>query len=154
MPVNIARVVYGTVTVGTLLAAESADRETYAETVASVLVALVVYWLAHSYAEVTAQRIGGGEKLTRAGLVRSMRREVWILFGAAVPLLPLLIWWVVGGKLTNAVTAAVWTSAGMIVVYEVLAGLRARLSGRELLGQAALGAALGLLVIALKLILH
>ena len=154
MPVNVARVVYGTVTVGTLLAAESAERETYAETLASVLIALVVYWMAHSYAEVTARRIEEGGRLTGGALASSMRHEVWILIGAAVPVLPLVIWWIAGGRLTIAVDAAIWTSAGMIVVYEVIAGVRAELTGGEMLRQIALGATLGLLVIAVKLVLH
>jgi membrane protein YqaA with SNARE-associated domain len=154
MPVNVARVVYGTVTVGALLAAESPERETYAETFASVLIALLVYWMAHSYAEVTARRIEEGGRLTGTALASSVRREIWILFGAAVPVLPLLIWWIAGGTLTDAVTAAIWTAAGMIVVYEIVAGVRAELSGKEMLAQIAIGAMLGVLVIALKLVLH
>jgi hypothetical protein len=71
-----------------------------------------------------------------------------------VPVLPLLIWWIAGGTLSDAVTAAVWTSAGMVVVYEVVAGLRAELSGKEMAAQIAIGATLGVLVIALKLVLH
>lgn len=152
--VNVARVVYGTVVVGALLAAEAPERETYAETLVSVVIALVVYWMAHSYAELTARRIAERGRLTAAALVGSMRHESWIIFGAAVPVLPLLIWWIAGGALTDAVSAAIWTSAGMIVIYEVIAGLRAELTGKEMAVQIALGAMLGVLVIALKLVLH
>jgi membrane protein YqaA with SNARE-associated domain len=154
MPVNVARLVYGTVVVGGLLAAEAPESETYAETLASVVIALLVYWMAHTYAEVTARRIEEGDRLTTTALASAMRNEVWILFGAAVPVLPLVIWWIAGGPLTNAVSAAVYTAAGMIVVYEVVAGRRAELSGKEMVVQIAIGAALGLLVIALKLVLH
>jgi hypothetical protein len=154
MPDNASGVVYGTIAVGTLLAAETAQRETYAETVASVVVALALYWLAHSYAEYAAHRIGEGERVTRAELLRTMGQELWIVAGAAVPLLVLLVGWVAGAGLTNAVTAAIWTSAALIVIYELVAGLRAQLSGRDLAAQIAFGAALGLLVIALKIILH
>ena len=154
MPVNVARLVYGTVVVGGLLAAEAPERETYLETLASVLIALLVYWMAHSYAEVTARRIEERGRLTTTALADSMRHEVWILFGAAVPVLPLVIWWIAGGSLSDAVTAATWTAAGMVVAYEVIAGLRAELSAKEMLGQIAIGATLGVLVIALKLVLH
>jgi membrane protein YqaA with SNARE-associated domain len=154
MPVNVARVVYGTVAVGALLAAESPEQETYAETLASVLVALLIYWMAHSYAELTARRIEEGERLTTTALVSSMRHEVWILVGAAIPVIPLLIWWVAGGSLANADTAAIWTAAGMVVVYEVIAGLRAELTAKEMIVQLALGATLGVLIISLKLVLH
>ena len=154
MPVNVARVVYGTVAVGALLAAENPEQETYAETLASVLIALLIYWMAHSYAELTARRIEEGERLTSSALVGSMLHEIWILVGAAIPVIPLLIWWVAGGSLADADTAAIWTAAGMVVVYEVIAGLRAELSAKEMAVQLALGATLGVLIIALKLVLH
>ena len=154
MPVNVARVVYGTVAVGALLAAESPAQETYAETMVSVLIALLIYWLAHSYAELTARRIEEGERLTSTALIGSMLHEMWILVGAAIPVIPLLIWWVAGGSLADADTAAIWTAAGMVVVYEVIAGLRAELSAKEMAVQLALGATLGVLIISLKLVLH
>lgn len=154
MPVNVARVVYGTVAVGALLAAESPGQETYAETLASVLIALLIYWMAHSYAELTATRIEEGKRLTTNALVSSMLHEVWILVGAAIPVIPLLIWWVAGGSLANADNAAIWTAAGMVVVYEVIAGLRAELTAKEMVVQLALGATLGVLIISLKLVLH
>ncbi|MGZ4230209.1 MAG: hypothetical protein ACXVVQ_02130 [Solirubrobacteraceae bacterium] len=154
MPVNVARVVYGTVAVGALLAAESPEQETYAETMASVLIALLIYWMAHSYAELTARRIEEGERLTTTALVGSMLHEVWILVGAAIPVIPLLIWWIAGGSLADADTTAIWTAAGMVVVYEVIAGLRAELTAKEMIVQLALGATLGVLIISLKLVLH
>lgn len=154
MPVNVARVVYGTVAVGALLAAESPEQETYAETMASVLIALLIYWMAHSYAELTARRIEEGERLTTTALVGSMLHEVWILVGAAIPVIPLLIWWIAGGSLADADTAAIWTAAGMVVVYELIAGLRAELNAKEMAVQLVLGATLGVLIISLKLVLH
>jgi hypothetical protein len=154
MPRNAARFVYGTIIVAVLLAAETAERETYPETVIAVVVALLLYWFAHAYAESAAERIADRARLTVDELVRSMMHESPIILGAAVPLLPVLIWWAAGASLTTAVSVAIWTSAAMIVVYELIAGLRAKLSGKELVVQVAIGAALGLLVIVLKLVLH
>jgi hypothetical protein len=154
MATNPSGAVYGTIAVAALLAAESARRETYLGTVSAVVVTLVLYWFAHSYASYAEERLEGGERLTVAGLGRTMAHELTILIGAAIPLIPLLGWWVTGGGLTNAVTAAVWTSAAIIVITEVALGLRAQLSGRGLIGQAGMGALLGLMVIALKILLH
>ncbi len=154
MPANSARVVYGTIVVATLLAAESPQKETYLKTVIAVVIAILAYWLAHSYAESAAQRIDTGARLNPKALVGSMLHEASILAGAAIPLVSLLVWWAAGAKLTNAVSAAIWTAAGMIVVFELLAGVRAKLTGIELIGQTLVGAALGCLVIAVKLILH
>lgn len=151
---NLAAVVYGTITVGALLAAESAASETYAETIAAVMLALLVYWLAHSYAGLTEYRLAQHKALTLRDLAQTLTEELMILVGAAVPLLVLIICWIAGVGLGNAVTAAIWTSAVMIVLVEVYAGIRARLSGRELVLQAALGTLFGFLVIALRFILH
>jgi hypothetical protein len=151
---NPASGVYGTIAVGALLAAESARRETYPETVGAVVITLLLYWIAHSYAQFTGHRLRAAEKLTLAGLVRTMAGESWIMLGAAIPLLTLVIWWAAGAQLTAAVSAAIWTSAGMVTIIEVVAGLRADLSGHELVAQASLGVLLGLLVIVLRLLLH
>lgn len=53
---NLAPAIYGTVAVGSVLAVESAQRESYLETVGAVLIALVLYWLAHSYGESASRR--------------------------------------------------------------------------------------------------
>src|ERR1019366_2743617 len=53
MPGNTWGLVYGTIAIGALLAAETAQSETYIETVGGVLIALVIYWLAHAYSEFT-----------------------------------------------------------------------------------------------------
>ncbi len=146
--------VYGTLAVGALLAAESARRETFAKTVLAVAITLMLYWLAHSYAEFTGERLQKGEAFSFADLVRTAAQELSVLFGAAVPLLVLLVAWAAGTSLTTAVTAAIWTSAVMIVIIEVVIGLRAQLSGRDLVRQTAFGAVLGVLVMVLRVVLH
>ncbi len=154
MAVNPVGLIYGTITVGALLAAESAQSETYLETVGAVVIALAIYWLARSYAEFTAERLERAEPLSVAALGRTMLHELSILLGAAIPLLTLLVWWATGARLGAAVTAAIWASAAVTALIELAAALRAGLTGRQLVAQTALGVLLGLLVIAMKLVLH
>jgi len=154
MPVNPGGLVYGTILVATLLAAESAKRETYAKTVAAVVVALLVYWLAISYAAFTGERAERGEPFAYSALWRTASHELAVLYGASVPLLVLLVFWVAGVTLSAAVSAAIWTAAAMIVATEVVIGVRAELEGRELIVQTGFGVVLGLLVIALRVLLH
>ena len=71
-----------------------------------------------------------------------------------MPFLVLMICWAFGASLYTAVTTAIWTSAAMVVAIEVLIGLRAELTGRQLVLQSAFGAFLGLLIIALRIVLH
>jgi hypothetical protein len=151
---NTGGVLYGTITVGALLAAESADRETYARTVGAVAIAMLLYWLVHAYSSFAEHRVEQGLPLSLRGLARTLAAELMIVAGAAVPLLAVLICWAVGARLSTAVSAAIYTSSAMIVVIEVVAGVSAELSGRDLIVQIALGAVFGLLVISLNLALH
>ena len=151
---NPGAIVFGTIAIGAMLAAETPQRETYAETVGAVAIALVAYWLAHAYAEYTAQRLEHRQPLTREGLARVLAEGLLVAVGAAIPLLVLLACWAAAVPLTSAVAAALWTTAGMIVIEELVAGVRAKLTTRALVAQTAAGAFFGLLVIALKLILH
>ncbi len=151
---NPGDAVYGAIAVGALLAAESPRRETYAKTVAAVVITLLLYWLAHSYADLAGERLRSGARLTTGRLLGTMLHELPILIGAAIPMATLLICWIAGAGLSGAVFAAVWTSAGIVLVIELAAGLRGRLRGRQLLAQAVVGALLGPLIILLRGVLH
>jgi hypothetical protein len=154
MPANPAGLVYGTLLVATLLGAEASRAETYPKTIGALVIALLLYWVAHSYAEFTGERIEHSQPFSYAALARTARGEAAMLAGPLVPLLLILICWAAGVALTSAVLAAVWTSAGMIVAAEIVIGVRAELTGRDLVRQTAVGATLGLLVIAVRVLLH
>ncbi|HTU85951.1 MAG TPA: ester cyclase [Solirubrobacteraceae bacterium] len=151
---NLGSGTYGLITVSALIAAESATRETYAETVVGVVLALILFWLAHAYSELVGWRLRRPERLTWVGLGRALRQELPILVGATPPLLALLIAWVAGAKLGTAITIALWTAAAALFATEFAAGIQADLCGRDLAIQALVGAALGVLILALKLALH
>ncbi|HXB64696.1 MAG TPA: hypothetical protein VNV42_07465 [Solirubrobacteraceae bacterium] len=151
---NPAGAVYGTITVGALLAAESSLRDTYPETVGAMVVALLVYWLAHSYAELLGGRIAARERLTVAGLAQALVRDWAIVRGAGAPLLALLIAWAVGAGQETGVTVALWTCVASLLAFELVAGLRARARPAELLLELCVGAAMGFGVILLRVLLH
>jgi hypothetical protein len=154
MPSNPAGLIYGTISVAALLAAESARQENYPRTVGAVVITICLYWLAHSYSQFTGERVKEHVAFTYAGLLKTAREELSVIVGAAGPLLVLVICWVAGASLVAAVIAAIWTSAGVVIVLEIVIGIRAELTGRELVRQTVVGAILGLLVIALRVLLH
>ncbi|HEY2771272.1 MAG TPA: hypothetical protein VGI87_11915 [Solirubrobacteraceae bacterium] len=151
---NPARAVYGTIVCGALLAAESAHQESYPETVSSVVLALIVYWLAHTYSDIAGERLAHRVLLTFRELRRSAFSELPILIGGALPLAVLIVMWIVGATLTTGLTWAVYSCAAAIVIVEISAGVATRLRGWQLAGQIGFGALLGVLVIALKILLH
>jgi hypothetical protein len=154
MQSNPAGAVYGVLAVAALLVAESPREETYPRTVGAVAITLLLYWLAHSYAEYAGERLLNGERLEISGLGRMMLRELWIVLGAMLPLIVVLISWAGGSTLSEAITLATWAAAVIIASIEIGIGLNAGLTGRELVAQVVLGAALGLAIILLKVVLH
>ncbi len=154
LPLNPGGLVYGTILVATLLAAESPKRETFAKTVAAVAISLIAYWLSMSYAEFTGERMREDEAFKPAAFARAAAHELPVVFGALGPLLALIVCWVAGRGLPAAVTIGVWTSVAIIVATEVVLGVRAELTGRQLVIQTGMGVVLGLLVVALRVLLH
>jgi len=151
---NPARLVYGVLAIGAVLAAESGSHETYPETIGSAVIAICLYWLAHSYADILGQRMQTHERLSTGILLRALRDEATILLGAALPLLALLVAWILGAAQTVGVEAALWTSVASLIAFELMAGIRAHARRRELALEAGIGLTMGLAIIALKVVLH
>jgi hypothetical protein len=151
---NPSGVVYGVIVIGALLAAESALHESYGEAIGSAALAVAVLWVAHAYAGVLGRRLAGEERLTPATLLRALGHDGAVLRGAAIPLLVLLVCWLLGTEQQRAVNAAVWSAAISLVVFELLAAVRSRLAPPEFALEVAVGAAMGLAILALKIVLH
>ena len=147
---NPADAVYGIVIVGSLLAAEGAIHETYPETVGSVAIVMSLYGFAHVYAELLGTRLithaRAGRELWGPALVRG----VAVLEGASLPLVTLLIAWIAGVALGDAITAAIWTAVVSLIVLELTAGILSRSRPLQLALDASVGAAMGLGILALK----
>jgi len=151
---NPAGAVYGLVTIGALLAAESDRRESYAEAVASTALAVLLYWFAHAYSDLLGRRLSQREPLTAHALGWAFVRDWAIVRGAGVPLAALVFCWALGAPQTTAVSVALWTSVACIVAFEMLAGLRSRARPLELVLDGCAGAAMGMAIIALRVLLH
>jgi hypothetical protein len=151
---NPAGVVYGMIVIGALLAAESGRHEDYPDAVGSTLIALGLYWLAHAYADSLGRRLATHERLTAAALWRALLHDRAIVRGAAIPLLALLLAWAVGAARETAVNAALWSTVVSLVVFELLAGIRTRATRGELVLEGGVGIAMGLAILALKVLLH
>lgn len=154
MPTNPGGLVYGTILVAALLSAESAKSETYLKTVLSVVIVLIIYWLALAYSDFTGERVEHGEKFHYADFAAQATRQLSVLYGASVPLLAIVVCWVAGATLYTAVNVAIWTSVGIIILIEVILGIRTDLKGFDLARQISVGVILGLGVTALRVLLH
>lgn len=151
---NASGVVYGMIVIGALLAAESGRHETYLDTVLSTVIAAALYWLAHAYSHTLGARLERQERLSAGGLAQAIAHDWAIMCGAALPLLALLLAWVAGAPLRGAVTAALWTTIASLVLFELFAGIRSHATPRELVLDVSVGAAMGVGILLLKIVLH
>jgi hypothetical protein len=142
------------VLIGALLAAESGSHDTVADTLGSALIALGIYWLAHSYSEVLGRRLASPGRLTVGMLWRALRDEWAIVEGAAIPLVALVLAWAAGATQETAVTVALWSAVGSLIVFELVAGIRSNATRSELALDVLVGMAMGLAIVILKIILH
>ncbi len=140
--------------IGALIAAESGVHNGYFDRVGSAVLALAIYWLAHSYATVLGRRLSQQEHLTMGALRRALVRDWAIVRGACIPLLTLVVCWIVGASQTTAVNAAVWAAVASLIAFELLAGLRAGSTPRELVLEGSVGIAMGVAILALKSLAH
>jgi hypothetical protein len=151
---NPVGVIYGVIVIGALMAAEAGLHETYPEVLGSTLIAACTYWLADAYATVLGRRLSTDSPLTPRGLSRALASNWSIVRGAAIPLLVIIVSWIVGADQHAAVNAALWSVVASLIAFELLAGIRSRAGPGELALEVGAGAAMGLGVLALKIVLH
>jgi hypothetical protein len=151
---NPSGAVYGLITVGALLAAESGLRDTYPETVGSAAIAMLLYWFAHSYSDVLGLRLTERESFSWAALWETFSHDWSIARGAGIPLLVLLFAWAAGADQGTGLTAAVWSTVASLIVFELAAGVRSRARAPELVLEALVGAGMGSAILLLRALLH
>lgn len=151
---NPSGAIYGLIVIGALMAAESGRHESWLDTLLSAAIAALLYWVAHGYANALGARLAGRERLTPRVLVRSLRRDLSLVRGAAVPLVALVVAGAAGAAQEAAVSVAIWSAAISLAAFELLAGIRSGASRSELALETAVGAAMGVAVLLLRIVLH
>ena len=77
-------VVYGIVVVGSVVAAESVHVSGPWQDIGAAVIVLVIYWLAHSYAEILGTRFATSSSLSMKEMRGIVRHEGAILRGAVL----------------------------------------------------------------------
>jgi hypothetical protein len=148
---ELAHAIHGTV-VGAAAMAAASLHGTLGEVVVTVLVTILVYWAAERYARVLSVAVHGPQRL---GKITSVLRRGWPMIQAAyTPLVVLVVVEVVTGNLRGGVLAALITATLLLGGLGHVAARRAGTSRAGAIGWATVSAALGVVVILLKLWLH
>jgi hypothetical protein len=141
--------IYGAIITAAILAAVGGHLRT-AAVVVSVVVTLLVYWLAEEYAELLGEQIAGGRLPTRA-YIREALAATWPMVSASyLPLLALLLARAAGAAAGEAANVGLVAAVVLLTAHGWWAARSAQLHGRPLLLATSVAAALGLAMIALK----
>jgi hypothetical protein len=148
---GIAGTVYGTVVVmATLTAAYASEKDPW-RLATTVGAAVLVLWVAHVYAHALSESIAES-RVKLAGLRSIARRELGIVLAAVLPIVSLAL----GAVGVLRESRAIWLALGVGLFTLGAEGVRyARLEGLGRVGTLAatgLNLALGLLVVALKIL--
>jgi hypothetical protein len=147
--------IYGAIITASVMTAASRSLPTLALAI-SVLVTLVVYWLAEQYAELLGLQSAHG-KVPTWPRIRAALRDSWPIVSASfLPLAVLVLARVAGASSVAAANAGVIAAVVLLTFHGWAAARAARLRGWQLAGWTAAAALLGLVMVALKnlVILH
>ncbi len=150
---NPAASIYGTVLADSVLAVESERQTTLRDLVYAELISVVVYWLAHVYADFLGTRSAPGHRPGLRGLVDTMAHEWPLVTASFVPLLAVLLAAVAGASVQGASLAGMWTGVGALVLWGEIAGRHSGSGRWGALGYGLLSGALGISLILLRVLL-
>jgi hypothetical protein len=118
--------------------------------VISVVVTLLVYWIAEQYAEVLGEHTTGGRLPSRA-YIRASLVSSWPMVSASyVPLLAVVLAKLAGASELTAANAGLVVAIVLLTVHGWLAARAAQLKGWKLAIATSIAAALALVMILLK----
>jgi hypothetical protein len=149
---NVAGAIYGQILVTSFVAALSEVVDVDAgEIFASLLVTMLVFWLAHVYADAVEQRLEREDPLTWRE-VWSIARYEWPGLQAAVPALVAVgLGWAGALSTLTAVRLAIALGIVALLAWGFVIARASRLSVLATLGSVALNGAFGLGIVTLKL---
>ena len=141
--------IYGTIITAAVIAATGVRLTTLA-LVISVLVTLLVYWVAEEYAELLGEQLEAGRLPTRLE-VRTALAATWPMVSASyVPLLALVLARWLGASPSAAANVGLVVAVMLMIFYGWSAGRAARVDGKRMVVITSVAAALGLMMIVLK----
>jgi hypothetical protein len=147
-----APAIYGTI-IGASVMAAGEEHTPVAEVASTVIVTLIIYWLAERWSFLLGTHLTG-EPITLAH-AREVFAEGWSMVQASyLPLIVMLVASFAGADSDLAVNLALGATVLVLLALGRVAGRRAGLSGWALAGSAAFTGLLGALLILLKSLLH
>jgi MFS family permease len=141
--------IYGAIITAAILDTAGGKLPT-AALVVTVVVTLLVYWLAEEYAELLGEQAEGGH-LPSGASIRGALAATWPMVSASyAPLLALVLARLAGASALAAANVGLAAAIVLLTIHGWLAGRAAQLRGWQLFFATSVAAALGLVMILLK----
>ncbi len=141
--------IYGAIITAAILDTAAGHVST-AALVISVVVTLLVYWIAEEYSEVLGEQVEGGRLRSWASIKGGLAATWPMVTASFVPLLVLLLARLAGASALTAANVGLIAAIVLLTVHGWLAGRAAQLRSWQLLFATSIAAALGLVMILLK----
>jgi hypothetical protein len=147
--------IYGAIITASIMTAAGGSLPTLALAL-SVLVTLVVYWLAEEYSEVLGRQATGGHVPSLAHIRAGLASSWPIVSASFAPLAVLIVARLAGTSSVAAANIGVGAAVVLLTAHGWTAGRAAQLKGWRLTASTSIAAVLGLVMVALKnlVILH
>jgi hypothetical protein len=154
-PANLARSIYGNVLSTSLVVAFSEDEDySTTEIAVAVLVTGLVFWIAHVYASLIAERYAAGRRLTRSEIGAEFYGE-WPVVQAFFPPVVVLLLGTIGLlSRDTAVSLAIAGGVAAMVLWSLAIARQERMTLPALLVMTLSNALFGVAVVLLKVIVH
>jgi len=141
--------IYGAIVTAAILDTAGGHVST-AALVISVVVTLLVYWLAEEYAEVLGEQVEGGRLPSRAYIWGALTATWPMVSASYAPLLALVLARLAGASALTAANVGLAAALILVTFHGWLAGRAAQLHSWQLFFATSIAAALGLVMILLK----
>jgi hypothetical protein len=148
-----AAAIYGTIVTAAVIAA-GGNQLNSAQLAVTVVVTLIVYWLAEQYAELLGAHTHHG-RLPSVGLIRSSLAEAWPMVTASfLPVASIGIAVLFGASSSDAAQAALIVTVVLLIMHGYTAGRAAGLRGKERVMVTVIAGLLGVAMVILKSVLQ
>jgi hypothetical protein len=141
--------IYGAIITAAILATAGSELHTGA-LVATVVITLLVYWVAEEYAELLGEQVEAGF-VPSWNYIRGALAATWPMVTASfAPLVVLVLARLAGASIQVADNIGLVVAIVLLMIHGWLAARSARLHGIQLIFTTSIAAALGLVMVALK----
>lgn len=151
---NAPDLLYGAIVAGSVLAVSSAHAEETAHVALATALVTAIYWLAHVYVDAVGGRFRDRDHAIHLRIVDSMRDALEVLAGALPPMVVFLIARLFEADVQLSALIALWFTVAMLLVAGAGAAYLAGVRGWMLVLESLIAGSFGILVIALKYLLH